>query len=213
MLNRASLLLPPNRSALESAVVDALHTLEHPERLLSTLYNPDAVAAPQLPWLAWGRDVLAWPSDADETQRRQLTARSWHLHRRMGTLSGLRELAAVFGGTITKAITPPAKLYAAPALTVAERNAFVARYPQLRIYRHRVEGVRQGAMLQGEFLGAAFPAVSDAVGGGPRLVWHCCFHCAPWSALFLPAPTPQAFPTRPFLPARQGLRPRAVCLR
>lgn len=163
MLNRASLLLPPNRSALESAVVDALHTLEHPERLLSTLYNPDAVAAPLLPWLAWGRDVLAWPSDADETQRRQLTARSWHLHRRMGTLSGLRELAAVFGGTITKAITPPAKLYAAPALTVAERNAFVSRYPQLRIYRHRVEGVRQGAMLQGAFLGAAFPAVSDAV--------------------------------------------------
>ena len=133
MLDRAALLLPPNRSALESAVVDALHTLEHPERLLSTLYNPDAIAAPLLPWLAWGRDVLAWPSDADETQRRQLTARSWHLHRRMGTLSGLRELAAVFGGTITKAITPPAKLFAAPALTVAERNAFVARYPQLRI--------------------------------------------------------------------------------
>ena len=49
-------------------------------------YNPDAVAAPLLPWLAWGRDVLGWPSDPDETQRRQLTARSWHLHRRMGTL-------------------------------------------------------------------------------------------------------------------------------
>jgi len=163
MLDRAAMLLPPNRSPLESAVVDALHTLEHPERTLSTLYDPGAIAAPLLPWLAWGQDVLAWPREADETQRRQLTARSWHLHRRMGTLSGLRELAAVFGGSITKAITPPAKLYAAPALTVAERNAFVARYPQLRIYRHRVEGRRLGAMLHGAFLGAAYPAVSDAV--------------------------------------------------
>ena len=84
MLNRASLLLPPNRSALESAVVDALHTLEHPERLLSTLYNPDAVAAPLLPFvlmLFFKRDRLtsrsrgaAWACGYEHEQSMVITA-------------------------------------------------------------------------------------------------------------------------------------------
>ena len=58
----AALLLPPNRSALESAVVQALHTRTHPERTIATLHQPAAaggIAAPLLPWLAWGVDVLA----------------------------------------------------------------------------------------------------------------------------------------------------------
>ena len=53
----AALLLPPNRSALESAVVQALHTRTHPERTIATLHQPGAaggIAAPLLPWLAWG---------------------------------------------------------------------------------------------------------------------------------------------------------------
>ena len=44
------LLLPPNRSALESAVVQALHTQEHPERTLTTLYRADTLDAQLLPW-------------------------------------------------------------------------------------------------------------------------------------------------------------------
>lgn len=159
-------LLPPNRTPLESAVVRALHATDHPERTLATLYQARgerAVAAPLLPWLAWSVDVLAWPRQAHETQQRNLAARSWHLHRQQGTLAGFKALAEVFGGQITRAITPPAKVYAAPALTRAERETFVARYPQLRIYRHRTVGQRQGAMLARCHLGAAWLLASDAV--------------------------------------------------
>jgi phage tail P2-like protein len=166
MPKTTALLLPPNRSPLETALVQTLHTLEHPERTVAALYRPSAaggIAAALLPWLAWGNDVLAWPRTADETQRRALTANSWHLHRQMGTLAGLRSMAGVFGATITAAVVPPAKTYAGASLTTAERNAFVARYPQLRIYPQRLSGQRIGAMLLGCFPGgAAYPVQTDA---------------------------------------------------
>lgn len=156
-------ILPPNRSALESAVVQALFVGDHPERAISTLYRPDAIAAPLLPWLAWSQDVLAWPADADETLRRTITARSWALHRRMGTLAGLREMAGYFGATIPKAIVPPAKTFAGVSLTAAERDAFLERYPQLRIYPQRRTGQRVGALLAGLYAGVhVHPVQSDA---------------------------------------------------
>lgn len=162
----AALLLPPNRSALEAAVVQALHTMEHPERTIATVHHAGAavgIATALLPWLAWGVDVLAWPRTAGETQRRQLAAASWRMHRKMGTLAGLREIAAVFGASIPRAIVPPAKTYAGAALTTAERNAFVARYPKLRIYPQRLTGQRVGAMLARCFAGgAAHPITTDA---------------------------------------------------
>lgn len=162
-----ALLLPPNRSALESALVQTLHTRGHPEAQISTLYRTDAdtgISAELLPWLAWSQDVLAWPKGANETQQRDITRQSWALHRRMGTLAGLRDLAAIFGGQVTRAITPPARLFAAPALTVGERNAFLQRYPLLRLYRWRTVGQRQGAMLHRAYLdGGAYPLLSDAI--------------------------------------------------
>ena len=162
----AALLLPPNRSALESAVAQTLHTRTHPERTIATLHQPGAaggIAAPLLPWLAWGVDVLAWPRTAVEAQRRQLTAASWRMHRQMGTLAGMREIAGVFGASIQRAIVPPAKTFLGAPVSVAQRNAFLARYPQLRVYPNRRRGQRVGAMLRGLLPGhAAFPVQTDA---------------------------------------------------
>ena len=157
------LLLPPNRSALESAVVQALHTQEHPERTLTTLYRADTLDAQLLPWLAWSQDVLAWPNGAGDTLRRNLTGGAWRMHRRMGTLAGLREVAGYFGATITSATVPPAKTYLGTSLTNAERDTFLQRYPQLRIYPQRLAGQRVGAMLVGLFAGArVHPVQTDA---------------------------------------------------
>lgn len=156
-------LLPPNRTALESAVAQTLFDREHPVRDITTLYRAKDIAAPLLPWLAWSQDVLVWPAGADETLRRNLTAGAWAMHRRMGTLAGMREMASYHGATIQRAIVPPAKTYAGVSLTAAERNAFVQRYPQLRIYPQRVTGKRVGAMLANCFAGVGMhPVQTDA---------------------------------------------------
>lgn len=158
-----SLLLPPNRTALESAVVHAQHLVQHDARAIVAARQPHQTPAPVLPWLAWERDVLAWPRHADTTLQRSITAASWSLHRRMGTLSAFREVAGYYGARITQAQTPPSKTFAGASLTREQRNAFVARYPQLRLYPRRVTGQRQGAMLMGVFAGAClYPAPSDA---------------------------------------------------
>jgi hypothetical protein len=151
--------LLPRATPLERAVESAAATGLTPNAL-RTLYRPADIAAPLLPWLAWGENVPVWP--ADEAERRAVVAESWRLHRLRGTLGGLRAITRYVGVDITRAITPPAKAYASPALTRAERNAFVARYPQLRIYRHRTAGQRVG-LHAGDCLGRHPPAQSDAL--------------------------------------------------
>ncbi|WP_313410589.1 phage tail protein I [Stutzerimonas kunmingensis] len=155
-------LLPPNSTALEHQLAQATVSEEGLEQSIRSLYRPKPIALRLLPWLAWSVDVLAWPRGADETTQRRLTAQSWQLHRLQGTLAGYRQLAALTGAEVVKAITPPAKVYTSPALTLAERNAFVSRYPQLRIYRLRTPGQRVG-MHCGDTLGRWQPVQSDAL--------------------------------------------------
>jgi len=123
------------------------------------------VPASALPHLAdqfHVRHTVAWRRAGTEAEQRGLVKGALARHWIKGTLAGLRRGAADAGAELVHAITPPAKLFASPSLTLAERNAFVARYPQLRLYRHRVVGRRQGAMLHQAFAGAAFPLMSDA---------------------------------------------------
>lgn len=152
-------LLPRNASALARAIEGATR-LDDESAALLPLYRPRDIPEALLPWLAWAFDVPLWPDDA--ALRRRLVAESWRLHRLRGTLGGLKAIGSLVGGEIVGAITPPAKLYAAPALTREERNDFVARYPQLRLYRHRTVGGRVG-LFCGDPLGRWSPVQSDAL--------------------------------------------------
>lgn len=107
-----------------------------------------------------------------EAEQRQLILESIAWHRVKGTLGGLRWAGRRAGLSIVRAITPPARVYCAPTLTRAARDAFLARYPQLRLYRYRTRGQR---LPQGLYLGAAvlsathYPVITDAV---LRLGWR-----------------------------------------
>lgn len=152
-------LLPRNATALERAVEQVSAPSDSAD-VIRPAYRPAEIPAATLPWLAWAFDVPLWPADLAE--RRGIVADSWNLHRLRGTLGGLRAVARYTGAEITKATTPPAKCFASPALSRSERNAFVQRYPQLRIYRYRTQGQRVG-IHAGECLGLNFPVQSDAL--------------------------------------------------
>lgn len=158
-----SRILPPTSTPLDRAILDATAGIEQSVGPLTRLYQPRAIDAALLPWLAWSVDVLAWPRNADETPRRNLIAGSWKLHRMQGTLAGYKTMAALCGAEVIKAIAPPAKIYVSASLTRVERNAFIERYPQLRIYPQRLAGQRVGAMLLGLYASAGIhPFTTDA---------------------------------------------------
>lgn len=151
-------LLPPNASTLERAVEQAGAPSDNADAL-RPIYRPATIPDSTLPWLAWAFDVPLWPSDPAE--RRGIVADSWRLHRIRGTLGGLKSVARYAGAEVAGVIRPPAKVYASPSLTRDERNAFVARYPQLRIYRYRTQGNRVGIHC-GDTMGRWMPVQSDA---------------------------------------------------
>lgn len=154
----AATLLPHHATALERAIEEATLPSDQADAIVPA-YRPHAIPEALLPWLAWAVDAPLWPSELAE--RRGIVADAWRLHRLRGTLGGLKSLARYVGADVVRAITPPAKSFVSPALTRAERNAFVARYPQLRIYRHRSIGQRVG-MHCGDPLGRGWPVRSEA---------------------------------------------------
>ena len=108
----------------------------------------------------WGIDGLA------EADLRARIRASIPVHKALGTLGALKELARYAGSEILRAITPPSKTFCAPSQTVQERNAWLARMPQLRFYRYRGHGVAgHGAFIGWKTFcgGHRMPLQSDAV--------------------------------------------------
>lgn len=156
-------LLPIKATPLEVALSLAVRPSAEsaPEPALHPLLDPWQVPRALLPWLAWERDVPVWPLQCERMQR-HITARAWELHRRRGTPACYRELARFVGSRVRRFVRPPARLFAGAALSVEERNRFLSRYPQLRLYPYRNRGTRVGAMLRGLYAGACHPVISDA---------------------------------------------------
>jgi len=126
---------------------------------------PDLAVPAALPHLAGQyhmADTVAWRRAHTVDEQRGLVKSAIAVHRMKGTLAGFRWAAQSSGAAITSAITPPAKVHLSPSLSTAERNAFVGRYPQLRLYRHRTAGHRIGLHC-GDTLGRWNPVQSDAL--------------------------------------------------
>ena len=146
-------------------------------------WNPWQVAYEHLPFLAWAQGVNLWENWWDETFRRNWTARQWYLKSIRGTRAGLDEFVAAVGGRVKRCTVPPARAYGTKKQTEEERAAYVARFPQLRIYPYvareqlrwlcfvgtHYDGTGQNRLWQrnGAFLGPRwklYPTVQDAGG-------------------------------------------------
>lgn len=106
--------------------------------------DPWTCPAHLLPYLAHEWSVDIWNDDWPEARKRQAIDASIRLHRLKGTEEGLRQAIALAGGELTKVIAPPAKTFLSPNTTPEQREAFLSRYPQLRIYPRRSRGLARG---------------------------------------------------------------------
>ena len=135
-------LLPLNASELERALeegmaqrIEALDA-EAPARF----HRPATLPVAHLPFLGWEMDVPLW-KNLSAAERRALIAQSPDLHRLAGTLSGAKRLASWAGGEVIRAVTRRNRAFAGPTLTAAEREDWLTRLPEMRLYLARQRAV------------------------------------------------------------------------
>ena len=133
---------------------------------LRELFRPDEIPAELLPWLAWALSTDLW-DDTWPIEKKRYVVRQWfNLHRFKGTLHGIDEHIHLAGGELKRAIVPPAKTFLMPSLTRDEREAFLARFPQLRIYPYVTrDQAKFGAVSGGGTRG--FGLAKTFLGSGP----------------------------------------------
>lgn len=174
-MNEAAL-LPRNASDLEHDLDASAARIGGVPVPIRDLWDPDKAPVHTLPWLAWALSIDFWDDAWSERQKRAAIRQSWRLHRRKGTMGGLRDTVRLSGGRLIRATVPPSKTFIAPSWTPAERRAWLSRFPELRVYQHRDRGPRAGAHVTarlytpdgksylggGARKGTAFPAVGTA---------------------------------------------------
>lgn len=163
-------LLPPGATHVERAIEQAMARVADVPVPLRRISDPARTPEEFLPFLAWGRSTDLWDRDWPTEKKRAVTQAWFRLHRRKGTLAGIDDALRFFGAFVAEARVPPDGTYPDPALTREERDRFLARFRQIRLFRFRTRGqaafgayVGSGVRRAGLFAAAGFhPAFTDA---------------------------------------------------
>jgi phage tail P2-like protein len=98
--NNASL-LPPNATALETALATAFARISLVPVPLAPLNDPITIPLPLLPWLAWGLSTDMWRAGWDETRRRNATAQAIPNARKKGSRDATDAVMAEYDPHLT----------------------------------------------------------------------------------------------------------------
>lgn len=90
-------LLPPNATALESALADVTSRIDSVPVRARELWNPRTCPAELLPWLAWAVSIDEWNAGWSEQQKRDTIAASYVVHSTKGTIGAVRTSLAALG--------------------------------------------------------------------------------------------------------------------
>lgn len=90
-------LLPPNSTALERALEEALAKGVPLDAPVQTLWDPHQCPAQHLPWLAWAVGVEEWSAEWPEQVKRDVIAATPQIRRHRGTVWAVREALRAAG--------------------------------------------------------------------------------------------------------------------
>lgn len=162
--------LPRGATRVELAIETVTARAARTPVPISDLADFDLAPADFIPFLAWGHSSDLWDRDWP-IEKKRAVAKSWlRLHRKKGTLAGIEDAVRFFGGEVVAARVPPDATYPDPALTREERDRYLSRFRQLRLYRFRSRGTAafgayaaSGYRLPRLFAGTGFyPTFTDA---------------------------------------------------
>lgn len=143
-------ILPNNATEFERAMASQVdRMLELDTERIRNLWNPWKCHIDELPYLAWTMSVDIWDPTWDEFKRRSVVARAIRHHSLKGTLGGLEAYAELVGARIVRATVPPAKVFSGASLTREEREAWLSRLPQVRVWRQYERGTAGFRMFFG----------------------------------------------------------------
>lgn len=151
-------LLPPNPNAFQdvryqSAGADK-HELPVP---LREIKRPFECPPELLPYLAFERSVDIWDTDWPDEVKRFVIDESIRLHLLKGTLAGMRAYLRIAGAELVRAIVPPDKTFLMSSMTAEERQTWLSRFPQIRIYPFVTRSQQQYKTFCRHFLGQGHP--------------------------------------------------------
>jgi hypothetical protein len=157
-------ILPSNASPLERLMAaSGAHRIDGIPVPIDTIKRPFEAPAAFLPHLAWETSLDIWEEDWPEWRKRRAISKSIGLHRLKGTLPGVEGWLDILGATLQSYVIPPIGGYVSPGRTEAERAAFVAQFPELRIYTQSDIGIAEADLYTNDgFVDSEFFTVSTA---------------------------------------------------
>ena len=93
-------LLPLNATPQERALSLATARVGEVAVPVADLWNPYTCPVALLPWLAWALHIDNWDAGWTETQKRQVIASSFIVHKLKGTVGAVKRVANSFGTTV-----------------------------------------------------------------------------------------------------------------
>lgn len=152
-------LLPLQASPLRRTVEEASQQTFEIDFPIKEIDDFEKVSEAFLPFAAWGVSTSHWDRDWP-IEKKRAVAKAWlSLHRKQGTIAGIEEAIRFFDAKLLAVRHPPDAFFPEGAPTKAEREAYLARFRQLRFYNFRSAGLaHHGAFTSSGYkLPALFP--------------------------------------------------------
>lgn len=90
-------ILPPNATAPERALEEAVARISDVPVRVRDVWNPDTIPLPLLPWLAWAFSVDEWSSQWTEQQKRDTVKSSLEVQKIKGTIGAVKRALSALG--------------------------------------------------------------------------------------------------------------------
>ncbi|SHH06402.1 phage tail protein I [Bradyrhizobium erythrophlei] len=160
--------LAPNATEYERTLASQVDRLLNMDIPIRVLWDPWKCPENLLPYLAWALSVDIWDSSWPLTKRRSVVANAIKHHQVKGTLQAIETYIDLVDSQLLKATTPPAKIFSGASLSVEQREAWLAKLPQVRVYQQYLLGAAKKRIFSGggrynSFFEQKFPQPNDAI--------------------------------------------------
>ena len=143
-------LLADNASKRELAISEAVAAwYAVPNSLLVTIWDPAKCPDALVPYLAWAVGLPLWSERWDVLKKRSVVAAWIAISRLRGTKVAFEKCLGIVDAEFVSWVTPPAICAPRAARTPAQRAAYQAQFPEVRVYLFAKRAVRKGILVCG----------------------------------------------------------------